>query len=79
VSSILTARATEDIDIMSKIQTYFKESYEELVNKTTWPTWAELQKSSVLVAVASVVIALIIALMDVSISKVLEGFYDLFV
>ena len=78
MSSILTARATEDIDIMSKIQTYFQESYEELVNKTTWPTWAELQKSSVLVAVASLVIALIIAIMDFGISNVLEGFYSLF-
>lgn len=64
---------------MSKIQTYFKESYDELVNKTSWPTWSELQKTSVLVAVASVVIALIIALMDKVISSALSAFYELFI
>ena len=76
VSSILTTRATDEI--MSKIQTYFKESYDELVNKTSWPTWSELQKTSVLVAVASVVIALIIGLMDKVISSALAAFYELF-
>ena len=63
---------------MSKVQAYIKESYEELVNKTSWPTWSELQKTSVLVAVASIVIALIIALMDYVITLALEVFYDLF-
>ncbi len=63
---------------MSKVKTYFQESYEELVHKTSWPSWSELQKTSVLVAVASVVIALIIFAMDKIISTALEGFYDLF-
>ena len=63
---------------MSKVQAYIKESYEELVSKTSWPTWSELQKTSVLVAVASIVIALIIALMDYVITLALEVFYDLF-
>ncbi len=76
VSSILTTRAKENK--MSKVKTYFQESYEELVNKTSWPSWSELQKSSVLVAVASLVIALIIFAMDKIISTALEGFYNLF-
>jgi preprotein translocase subunit SecE len=63
---------------MSKVKSYFQESYEELVNKTTWPTWKELQKTAVLVAVASVIIALIISAMDNVISAVLSAFYDLF-
>jgi preprotein translocase subunit SecE len=63
---------------MSKVQTYFKESYDELVTKTSWPTWSELQKTAALVAVASIIIALLIALMDLVISKGLEGFYQLF-
>lgn len=63
---------------MSKVKTYFQESYEELVHKTSWPTWSELQKSAVLVAVASVIIALIIFAMDKVISTALEGFYNLF-
>jgi preprotein translocase subunit SecE len=77
VSSILTARANTQ-NRMSKVTTYFKESYEELLHKTTWPTWTELQKTSVLVAVASIVIALLIFAMDKIISTALETFYDLF-
>ncbi len=76
VSSNLTTRAKENR--MSKVATYFQESYEELVDKTSWPTWSDLQKSSVLVAVASMVIALIIFAMDKLISTGLEGFYSLF-
>ncbi len=49
---------------MNNVLTYFKESYHELVNKVTWPTSKELQRSSVVVAIASVIIALIIGLMD---------------
>ncbi len=63
---------------MSKIQAYFKDSYDELVHKTTWPTWPELQRTAVLVAVASIVIALIIFAMDKIISEALEAFYGLF-
>ncbi|MDZ7845953.1 MAG: preprotein translocase subunit SecE [Owenweeksia sp.] len=63
---------------MSKVKSYFQDSYQELVHKTSWPSWNDLQKSSVLVAVASVVIALLIFAMDKVISTVLEGFYGLF-
>jgi preprotein translocase subunit SecE len=63
---------------MSKVKSYFQDSYEELVNKTSWPTWKDLQKTAVLVAVASVIIALIIFAMDKAISAVLTAFYDLF-
>lgn len=63
---------------MSKVKSYFQDSYEELVNKTTWPTWKELQKTSVIVAVASIIIALIIFGMDKAIVAVLNAFYDLF-
>jgi len=44
--------------------TYIQESYEELKNKVSWPSWSDLQSSSIVVAVASAVIALIIFLMD---------------
>jgi preprotein translocase subunit SecE len=43
---------------------YIVESYQELVYKVTWPTWKELQSSSILVLVASVIIALIVFMMD---------------
>ena len=44
--------------------TYCKESYEELKNKVSWPSWSDLQSSSIIVALASAFIALIIFLMD---------------
>jgi len=47
-----------------KIGTYFKESYNELMHKVTWPTWRELQSSSTLVLVTSVILALVIWAMD---------------
>ncbi len=49
---------------MASLKTTFQESYDELVHKVTWPSWKQLQSSSILVLVASVIIALIIFLMD---------------
>ena len=50
---------------MSKIGDYVKSSYDELVNKTSWPTFQELQSSAIVVAVAAIVIAIIVFIMDV--------------
>ena len=49
---------------MEKIKLYLQESYSELVHKVTWPTWANLQSSAVVVLVASLILALIILGMD---------------
>ena len=49
---------------MSKIKTYVEESYNELLNKVTWPTWPELQNSTGVVSLASVIIAVMIFFMD---------------
>jgi len=49
---------------MANVSEYIKESYIELTQKTTWPTWRELQSSAILVLVASLIIAMIIFLMD---------------
>lgn len=49
---------------MSKFGEYVKTSYDELVHKVSWPTFKELQNSAVVVAVAAVILALIIFLMD---------------
>ncbi|HAM97226.1 MAG TPA: preprotein translocase subunit SecE [Marinilabiliales bacterium] len=63
---------------MRKIREYFKDVYTELVHKVTWPSWAELQNSMVVVMVASFIIALIIYVMDVSFTKVMELVYSMF-
>ncbi len=63
---------------MKKIRAYFRESYDELINKVSWPSWSDLQNSAVVVSIASLIIALIVYLMDISFSSVLEQFYRLF-
>lgn len=60
---------------MAKVSEYIKESYIELTEKVTWPTWRELQNSAVLVLVAALIIAMIILVMDQSINYVLSLFY----
>ena len=41
---------------MNKVSTYFRESYKELMEKVTWPTWTQLQQSTMIVLVATLVI-----------------------
>ena len=60
---------------MEKITLYIKESYHELINKVTWPSWNSLQQSSVLVLVASLIIALIVFVMDVISKQSLNFIY----
>lgn len=62
---------------MSKIRTYVEETTTELVQKTSWPTWKELQESSAVVLVASALIAILIFLMDTGFKKLMELAYQL--
>jgi len=61
-----------------KLKLYFAESYKELTQKVTWPSWQELQSSSIIVMVASLIIAIIIYLMDASFSQIMKAVYGLF-
>jgi len=63
---------------MTKFVEYIKESADDLMNKVSWPTWKELQSSSIVVAIASLIIALIVYVMDLSFRNVLEVLYSLF-
>jgi preprotein translocase subunit SecE len=63
---------------MNKISTYFRESYKELLEKTTWPTWTQLQQSTVIVLVATLLITVIVWLMDMVSSSILHFVYSLF-
>jgi len=49
---------------MNKLLEYIRESYNELMNKVSWPTWAELQNSTTLVIIGSIIFAIIIFVMD---------------
>jgi preprotein translocase subunit SecE len=65
---------------MEKIRMYFVEAYDELVHKVTWPTWAELQQSAIVVLIAAIIMSLFIVAMDLA-SKyaIQEGLYKLIV
>jgi preprotein translocase subunit SecE len=60
---------------MATVSEYIKESYIELTEKVTWPTWRDLQNSSILVLIAALIIALVILFMDQSINFLLRQFY----
>ena len=74
-SSSLSSRANffKTMDIKG----YFRESYTELVHKVTWPAWNELQNSGVLVLVATLIIALLVAAMDMTFSRIMEFIYSM--
>lgn len=57
-----TARAKRNK--VSKVKEYFTETVNEMVHNVSWPTWKELQSNTIIVVVASVIIALIIFAMD---------------
>ena len=63
---------------MNKISTYFKESYRELLEKVTWPTWSQLQQSTVIVLVATIIITAMVWIMDFSSNQLLKLIYSLF-
>jgi preprotein translocase subunit SecE len=63
---------------MNKITTYFRESYRELLEKVTWPSWLQLQQSTVIVLVATLLITLVVWIMDVVSSSILHFVYSLF-
>jgi len=61
---------------MANVAEYIKESYVELTQKVTWPTWRELQSSAILVLIAAIIIAMLIFGMDQVIGLVLNKFYS---
>ncbi len=62
----------------SKVISYIKESYDELMHKVSWPIWKELQNSTNVVFIATIIIAIIVYLMDITFKSLLEEFYKFF-
>lgn len=55
-----------------------KESYQELMEHVTWPSMTQLQESTIVVLVTSVMLALLIFLMDVACSLTFKNIYGVF-
>jgi len=62
---------------MKKIVAYIKDAYNELVYKVSWPTREELSGSTVIVLIASLIIALIVFGMDSLFEWVLKLLYGI--
>ncbi|MCK5788057.1 MAG: preprotein translocase subunit SecE [Chlamydiia bacterium] len=56
----------------------FKDSYQELVERTTWPKWDDLQSNTVTVAAASVVFAVAIFMADKFFQLSVDSYFSIF-
>ena len=54
---------------------YVKESYNELVHKVSWPSFSQLQSSTIVVMVASLLFAIIVLVMDLSFENIMAAIY----
>jgi preprotein translocase subunit SecE len=61
---------------MNKITTYIQDSYKELLEKVTWPSWSQLQQATVIVLVATILITFIVGVMDAVSGAVLHLIYS---
>ncbi len=62
---------------MNRIKAYFDEVADELLRKVTWPSWAELQESAIIVMIATVIFALVVFVMDFLFQNGMEFVYSM--
>lgn len=62
---------------MTKVVNYISEAFQELKTNVTWPEWPEVQRLTIVVAVFSVLFALLTFGVDELFVKALEGFFNL--
>jgi preprotein translocase subunit SecE len=63
---------------MQTLRLFIKDSIEEMRYKVTWPKYRDLQNSSVLVLIASMIFALMIGAFDLVFETIMEWFYSAF-
>ena len=63
---------------MSKVTNYVRDSYKELTEKVTWPNWDQLQQSTMIVLVATLLITALVWVMDFISAGGLNFIYKLF-
>ncbi len=59
-----------------KIVQYVKESYSEFREHVTWPTWAQLQKDTMIVTIATILLAIFLYIVDSVFAKSLYTIYE---
>jgi preprotein translocase subunit SecE len=63
---------------MNKVLDFVKASYEEMMEKVTWPKYSSLQRSAFLVLIASLIFALVIGVIDLGFQNAMDWFYNAF-
>ncbi|HEX5652750.1 MAG TPA: preprotein translocase subunit SecE [Chitinophagaceae bacterium] len=63
---------------MNKIALYFRDSYKELMEKVSWPTWTQLQQSTMIVLVATLLITAFVSLVDFAAGGAMKFIYKFF-
>jgi len=63
---------------MQKLVTFIKESAIEMRDKVSWPKYKDLQSSSILVLIASLIFALMIGVFDFAFDNTMSWFYESF-
>lgn len=58
-----------------RIVNYVKESYKELIHKVSWPTFSQLQSSTIVVMIASLLFAIVVLVMDLSFENIMKFIY----
>ncbi|MFM1913963.1 MAG: hypothetical protein RIR51_1816 [Bacteroidota bacterium] len=61
---------------MNKLIEFCKESWVEVTTNVTWPKLTDLQSSSVLVLIASLIFAILVGLVDLVFKSGLNLFYS---
>ena len=77
MSGVRVSQPVQNIIDMSEIVKYVKDSYSELKNFVSWPSFNEGMNLTILVAVFSIIFSLIIWALDSVFSKVIKEFFKL--
>jgi preprotein translocase subunit SecE len=63
---------------MNRFLAFLNESFDEMTNHVTWSKYSELNNSTILVLVASLIFAVLIGLTDKAFETGLDAFYKSF-
>jgi len=61
---------------MNKVVNFIKGSVDEMTNHVTWSKYSELQSSTILVIIASLVFAMVIGLVDYLFKNGMQSIYQ---
>jgi preprotein translocase subunit SecE len=63
---------------MNSVVDFFRASWDEVIHNVTWPKISDLQASTTLVLIGSLIFAAVVGLMDFVFENILNQLYQLF-